>query len=163
MVISWRCLLVAVVLWPMCCHTGMPCHTGHDTPPFHSIPKIALSGASKLASTYFSLFNISVHGLFTEIQTLDSDLSLCYPLMWNVTLENTATHFNVFGKTQSWNPSLPHTSANAKLDTDMVVVSRKLVSTVLTGSSIHCTICSPIAASIIAMSRQRLLWIGLIN
>ena len=24
------------------------------------------------------------------------DLSLCYPLMWNVTQEYTATHFNVF-------------------------------------------------------------------
>ena len=26
-----------------------------------------------------------------------ADLSLCYPLMWNVTLEYTATHFNVLG------------------------------------------------------------------
>ena len=26
-----------------------------------------------------------------------ADLSLCYPLMWNVTLEYTATHFNVMG------------------------------------------------------------------
>ena len=34
-VISRRCLLVAVVLWPMCCHTGMPCRrhrTWHPTP-----------------------------------------------------------------------------------------------------------------------------------
>ena len=28
-----------------------------------------------------------------------ADLSLCYPLMWNVTLEYTAIHLNVFGKT----------------------------------------------------------------
>ena len=28
-----------------------------------------------------------------------ADLLLCYPLMWNVTLEYTATHFNVLGKT----------------------------------------------------------------
>ena len=28
-----------------------------------------------------------------------ADLSLCYPLVWNVTLEYTATHFNVSGKT----------------------------------------------------------------
>ena len=28
-----------------------------------------------------------------------ADLSLCYPLMWNVTLEYTATHFNVLGRT----------------------------------------------------------------
>ena len=31
-----------------------------------SLPEIMLSGASKLASTYFSLFNISVHVLYTE-------------------------------------------------------------------------------------------------
>ena len=34
-VISRRCLLVAVVLWPMCCHTEMPCRrhrTRHPTP-----------------------------------------------------------------------------------------------------------------------------------
>ena len=34
-----------------------------------------------------------------------ADLSLCYPLMWNVTLEYTATHFNVLGKTRLGNPS----------------------------------------------------------
>ena len=36
-----------------------------------------------------------------------ADLSLCYPLMWNVTLEYTpvAIHFNVFGKTRPGNPS----------------------------------------------------------
>ena len=33
-----------------------------------------------------------------------ADLSLCYSLMWNVTLEYTATHFNVLGKTRSGNP-----------------------------------------------------------
>ena len=30
-----QCLLVALVLWPMCCHTGMPCQshrTWHPTP-----------------------------------------------------------------------------------------------------------------------------------
>ena len=31
-----------------------------------SLPEIALSGASKLASTYFSLFYRSVHVLYTE-------------------------------------------------------------------------------------------------
>ena len=50
-----------------------------------------------------------------------ADLSLCYPLMWNVTLEYTATHFNVLGETD-----LPHTPANAQLDAVMVVNSRKL-------------------------------------
>ena len=34
-----------------------------------------------------------------------ANLSLCYSLMWNVTLEYTATHFNVLGETRPWNPS----------------------------------------------------------
>ena len=34
-----------------------------------------------------------------------ADLSLCYPLMWNITLEYTATHFNVLGETRPGNPS----------------------------------------------------------
>ena len=34
-----------------------------------------------------------------------ANLSLCYPSMWNVTLEYTATHFNVLGETQPGNPS----------------------------------------------------------
>ena len=34
-----------------------------------------------------------------------ADLSLCYPLMWNVTLEYIATHFNVLDQTWSGNPS----------------------------------------------------------
>ena len=49
--------------------------------------------------------------------------------MWNVTLEYTATHFNVLGKTCPGNPfpDLPHTPTNAQLyDTDMVVVSQEL-------------------------------------
>ena len=33
-----------------------------------------------------------------------ADLSLCYPLMWNVTLEYITTHFNVFGQTRPENP-----------------------------------------------------------
>ena len=55
-----------------------------------------------------------------------ANLSLCYPLMWNVTLEYTATHFNVLGTGKSF-PDLPHTPANAHLyDAVMVVVSGKL-------------------------------------
>ena len=34
-----------------------------------------------------------------------ANLSLCYPSMWNVTLEYTATHFNVLGETRPGNPS----------------------------------------------------------
>ena len=56
-----------------------------------------------------------------------ADLSLYHPLMWKVTLEYTATHFNVLGKIRSGNPSPNfHTPANAQLYTGMVVVSRKL-------------------------------------
>ena len=33
------------------------------------------------------------------------DVWLCYPLMLNVTLEYTTTHFNVLGKTRPGNPS----------------------------------------------------------
>ena len=56
-----------------------------------------------------------------------ADLSLCYPLMWNVTLEYTATHFNVLGETRLGNPSTTfNTPANAQLDAVMVVNSRKL-------------------------------------
>ena len=51
-------------------------------------------------------------------------MSLCYPLMWNVTLEYTATHFNVLGETRP--TDLPHTPANAQLDAVIVVNSRKL-------------------------------------
>ena len=58
-----------------------------------------------------------------------ADLLLCYPLTWNITLEYTSTHFNVFGQTQLGNPSphLSHTPVNAQLyDAVMVVVSQKL-------------------------------------
>ena len=41
-----------------------------------------------------------------------ADLSLCYPLMWNVTLEYTATHFNVLGKNRPGNPSRPSTKTS---------------------------------------------------
>ena len=47
-----------------------------------------------------------------------ADLSLCYPLMWNVTLEYTATHFNVLGETRPRYPSpraSTHTSERSTL------------------------------------------------
>ena len=61
-----------------------------------------------------------------------ADLSLFYPLMWNVILEYIATHFSVLGKTRTGNhseilPDLPHTPANAQLcDAVMVVASRNI-------------------------------------
>ena len=54
-----------------------------------------------------------------------ADLSLCYPLMWNVTLEYTATQFNVFGKTRLGNPSRPSTHISERsTNSGLVVVSR---------------------------------------
>ena len=50
--------------------------TGHDTPPRHSI--------------------LTVHR---------ANLSLCYLLMWNITMEYKTTHFNVLGLTRSGNQS----------------------------------------------------------
>ena len=58
-----------------------------------------------------------------------ADLPLHYPLIRNLTLEYTATHFNVLGQTRSGKsfPDLPHTPANVQLHkTNMVVVYRKL-------------------------------------
>ena len=53
-----------------------------------------------------------------------ADLSLCYPLMWNVTLEYTATHFNVLGETRPGNPSPTFHTHQRTLN--LMVNSRKL-------------------------------------
>ena len=57
-----------------------------------------------------------------------ADLELCYPLMWNVTLEYTATHFNTWVRPdQEFFPDLPHTPVNTQLfDADMLAVRQKL-------------------------------------
>ena len=55
-----------------------------------------------------------------------ADLSLCYPLMWNVTLEYTSTHFNILGQTLSGNPSATFHSHQRKLTLMMLVVSKRL-------------------------------------
>ena len=56
-----------------------------------------------------------------------ADLS-CYPLMWNVTLDYTTTHFNILGQTRSGNPSPTfHKPANTQpFDAAVVVISQKL-------------------------------------
>ena len=56
-----------------------------------------------------------------------ANLSLCYPLIWNVTLEYTTTHINVLVETRPGNLSQPsmHTSERST-DSDMVVACRKL-------------------------------------
>ena len=53
-----------------------------------------------------------------------ADLSLCYPLMWNIALEYTATHFNVLGETRPGNPSTTFHTHQRTLN--LVVNSRKL-------------------------------------
>ena len=53
----------------------------------------------------------------------EADLSLCYPLMWNVTLEYKTTHFNFLGKTRPGNPSTHQRMLNF-YDAVMVVVSQ---------------------------------------
>ena len=64
------------------------------------------------------------------LYSLWADLSLCYPLMWNVTLEYTTTHFNVLENSDPIGksfPNLPFISANTQLyNAVMMVVSQKL-------------------------------------
>ena len=57
-----------------------------------------------------------------------ADLSLCYPFMWNVTLEYTATHVIVLGGTRPGNasPTFHIHQRTPQLDAVMVVNSRKL-------------------------------------
>ena len=50
-----------------------------------------------------------------------ADLSLCYPMMWNVTLEYTTTHFNVLGLARSF-LYFPHVPASAELYDALMVV-----------------------------------------
>ena len=101
-----RLLLVAVVLWPMCCHTEMP--SRKDMTPYP--------------------ITVYRHG---------ADLSLCYPLMWNVTLEYTATHFNVLGETWPGNPSPTFHTQQRTLNFMLLwwlTVGSSVESTVPTGS-----------------------------
>ena len=44
-----------------------------------------------------------------------ADLLLCYPLMWNVKLECTTTHFNVLGEIRSGIPHQPSTHTSERL------------------------------------------------
>ena len=74
--VAFKHLLVAMVLWPMCCRTEMPCRR-------HRI----------------------WHPTSSQYTDTRADLSLCYPLMWTDTLEYTATHFNILGETRRGNPS----------------------------------------------------------
>ena len=55
-----------------------------------------------------------------------ADLSLCFPLIWNVTLEYTTTHLNVLGQTRSGNPSPTFHTPQQTLIVMMLVLSQKL-------------------------------------
>ena len=66
-----------------------------------------------------------------------ADLSLCYPLMLNVTLECTATHFNVLSETRPGNPSLTFHTHQRTLNLMLSLwptVGSSVESTVPTGS-----------------------------
>ena len=66
-----------------------------------------------------------------------ADLSLCYPLMWNVTLEYTTTHFNVLGETRPGNPSPTFHTHQRTLNLMLLwwsTVGSSVESTVPTGS-----------------------------
>ena len=66
-----------------------------------------------------------------------ADLSLCYPFMWNVTLEYTATHFNVLGETRPGNPSPTFHTQQRTLNLMLLwwlTVGSSVESTVPTGS-----------------------------
>ena len=58
----------------------------------------------------------------------NADLSVCYPLTWNVTLEYTTTHSNVLGQTRSGNHSpIFHTYQRAlNFYAGVVVVNQKI-------------------------------------
>ena len=84
-----------------------------------------------------------------------ADLSLCYPLMWNVTLEYTATHFNVLGETRPGNPSPTFHTHQRTLNLMLSwwsTVGSSVESTVPTGSwtrDLWCAnpVCYPLAHS----------------
>ena len=58
-----------------------------------------------------------------------ADMSLCYPLMWNITLEYTATHFNVLGQIRPGNPS-PTFRTHQQRSTNAGMSVRSLVESV---------------------------------
>ena len=126
-VISLRCLLVAVVLWPMCCHTGMPCRrhrTWHRTPPQYT----------DTGPTY----RCAIHGTSHWNTQLPISMSWMRPDLKSF-------------------PDLPHKPPNAQLyDAVIVVASQKLVPYTYQpglepgtcGVRIHYTTRSPTAASL---------------
>ena len=62
--------------------------------------------------------HIYIHTYIHNIYIQRADPSLCYPLMWNVTLEYITNHFNVLGHIQIGNssPTVQHIPANAQID-----------------------------------------------
>ena len=66
------------------------------------------------ADTGHDTHPVTVHGC-------GADMWLCYPLMWNVTLEYTTAHFNVLGQTRSGNPSPTFHTHHRKLNLMILV------------------------------------------
>ena len=74
-----------------------------------------------------------------------ADLSLCYTLMWNVTLEYTATQFNVLGETRPGNPSPTFHTHQRTLNLMLLwwlTVGSSVESTVLIGSWTRDLLCA---------------------
>ena len=66
-VIQQQCLIVAVVLWPMCCHTGMPCHrhrTWHPTLSQYTGPHFTKLRQIVIVSVYLLSFSIDLRLCF---------------------------------------------------------------------------------------------------
>ena len=80
-----------------------------------------------------------------------ADLSLCYPLMWDITLEYTTTHFNVLGQTRSGNHTPIFHIHRRTLNFIMVVVRSSIenipnppiLKPCTSGVQIHYTIARP--------------------
>ena len=86
-----------------------------------------------------------------------ANLSLCYPLMWNVTLEYTTTHFNVLSKTF---PDLPHTPANAQLGRKCIAPTGSWTRDLWSANPLH----YPIAHScFFILFRQRPLFLSFLS
>ena len=98
--ISRRCLLVAVEHDQ--CAATQECHavdTEHNTPPRHS---------TQTQGRLVLYENINAYIINTYVPhevKYQRALVKRIPLIWNVTLEFTTTHFNVLSQTRSGNPS----------------------------------------------------------
>ena len=78
---SRQCLLVALIFWPMCCHTGMSCcrhRTWHPTPPQSSSPHMVYISPKTLGSKDASQY--------TDTGPTYHVIHWCGTLHWNTQL-----------------------------------------------------------------------------